>query len=87
MREAKYYATKPFIIMAIQWTGSNLDELFRFAGPRILGNPDTGILVDNFLESVAIPCPVGHWVIRGMKGEFYPCDPEVFAAKYEERKP
>lgn len=25
----------------------------------------------------------GQWIIKGMKGEFYPCDPEVFDAKYE----
>ncbi|HVL39892.1 MAG TPA: hypothetical protein VM328_10930 [Fimbriimonadaceae bacterium] len=26
---------------------------------------------------------VGDWIIRGVKGEFYPCDPDVFAATYE----
>jgi hypothetical protein len=26
---------------------------------------------------------IGQWIIRGMKGEYYPCDPEVFDAKYE----
>jgi hypothetical protein len=25
----------------------------------------------------------GDMVIRGVKGEFYPCKPDVFAAKYE----
>lgn len=25
----------------------------------------------------------GDWIIKGQKGEFYPCDPEIFAAKYE----
>ncbi len=25
----------------------------------------------------------GQWVIRGTKGELYPCDPEVFEASYE----
>lgn len=24
----------------------------------------------------------GWWIIKGVKGEFYPCDPEVFAASY-----
>jgi hypothetical protein len=24
------------------------------------------------------------YIIKGMKGEFYPCDPEVFHTKYEE---
>ncbi len=25
----------------------------------------------------------GDWVIKGLKGEFYPCKPDVFAQKYE----
>ena len=26
---------------------------------------------------------VGDWIIKGIKGEFYPCKPEIFAATYE----
>jgi len=26
---------------------------------------------------------LGDWVIRGVKGEFYPCKPDIFAATYE----
>ena len=25
----------------------------------------------------------GDWIIRGVKGEFYPCKPDVFAMTYE----
>lgn len=25
----------------------------------------------------------GDWIIRGIKGEFYPCNPEIFEATYE----
>ena len=32
-------------------------------------------------EMVARP---GWWIIRGVQGEFYPCDPDVFAQTYEE---
>jgi hypothetical protein len=27
---------------------------------------------------------VGDWVIRGVKGELYPCKPDVFAATYDQ---
>lgn len=27
---------------------------------------------------------VGDWVIQGIKSEFYPCKPDIFAATYEE---
>ncbi len=26
---------------------------------------------------------VGDWIIRGVKGEFYPCKPDIFGATYE----
>lgn len=26
---------------------------------------------------------VGDWIIKGVRGEFYPCKPDVFAATYE----
>jgi hypothetical protein len=28
----------------------------------------------------------GDWIIRGVKGEIYPCKPDIFAATYEEAK-
>ena len=29
----------------------------------------------------------GDWIIRGVKGEFYPCKPDIFAATYEPLPP
>lgn len=26
---------------------------------------------------------IGDWVIKGIKGEFYPCKPDIFEATYE----
>ena len=26
----------------------------------------------------------GDWIIKGVKGEFYPCKPDIFTATYEE---
>ncbi len=26
---------------------------------------------------------LGDWIIRGIKGEFYPCKPDIFEATYE----
>lgn len=26
---------------------------------------------------------VGDWIIKGVKGELYPCKPDIFAASYE----
>ena len=37
------------------------------------------------LEGGHIVCP-GDWIIKGVKGEFYPCKPDIFEATYEEVK-
>ena len=34
------------------------------------------------LEGGHIACP-SDWIITGIKGEFYPCKPDIFAATYE----
>ncbi len=36
----------------------------------------------NTLEG-AMRAEVGDWIIRGVKGELYPCKPDIFAATYE----
>ena len=42
----------------------------------------TGKLQVRTLEGVmTVEC--GDWIIRGVKGELYPCKPDVFAATYE----
>ncbi len=35
------------------------------------------------LEGEHIVCPKD-WIIKGIKGEFYPCKPDIFEATYEE---
>lgn len=34
------------------------------------------------LEGVMVASP-GDWIITGVKGERYPCKPDIFAATYE----
>ena len=35
------------------------------------------------LEGGHIVCP-GDWIIQGVKGELYPCKPDIFEATYDE---
>lgn len=37
------------------------------------------------LEGGHIVCP-GDWIIKSIKGELYPCKPDIFEATYEEEK-
>jgi hypothetical protein len=44
-------------------------------------NTDGGVDIIT-LEGTMTAQP-GDWIIRGVKGEFYPCKPDIFAATYE----
>jgi len=45
-------------------------------------DPADGALIIRTLEG-DMRASIGHYIIKGVKGEFYPCDPDVFAATYE----
>lgn len=78
----KKYKKKPIIIEAIQFTGENHEEVGRFAGLAVSRQGRNGKLVVKTLEGTMIVSP-GDFVIRGIKGEYYPCKPDVFEATYE----
>lgn len=42
----------------------------------------TAVVYDD-LHGTWVNLKTGQWVIRGVQGEFYPCDADVFAATYE----
>ena len=77
----KKYRKKPVTIEAIQWTGKNLSEIDNFMGGTV-GNKGT-ILVINTLEG-DMEASIGDYIIKGVKGEFYPCKPDIFTETYEE---
>jgi hypothetical protein len=39
--------------------------------------------VYDYLHNTWVGVKKGQWIIKGNKGEFYPCDAEIFEAKYE----
>lgn len=84
------YRKKPVEIEAVQWKGDNFNEIKQFSNDSELirqaldfdGKP-YGILYINTLEGRHI-AKVGDYIIKGVKGEFYPCKPEIFQMTYEE---
>ena len=77
------YQKKPVTIEAIQYTGRNYDELKRFCG-------DVEIIFDLFNKCIYIPtlegdvrASDGDFIIKGVKGEYYPCKPDIFVKTYE----
>jgi hypothetical protein len=79
------FQKKPIVIEAVQWDGKS-DTANSFLGEDY--GKDWEYAEDG--NSIIIPTPegrmrglVGDWIIRGVKGEPYPCKPDIFAAKYE----
>jgi len=76
------------MIQAIQWTGENTKEVLDFIGRQItVGqvNMFTGKVVDMDIPTLegTMKATVGDWIIKGVKGEFYPCKPDIFEQTYE----
>ena len=79
------FRKKPVVIEAIQWTGDNERDIAVFCPVVIaihVADGSVGYLQIGTLEG-AMTANVGDWVIRGVKGEFYPCKPDIFEATYE----
>lgn len=77
-----FFRKKPVVIEAIQWTGENYAEVLPFIGTEVEVTGAMGALIIHTLEGPMRAEP-HDWVIRGIKGEFYPCKPDIFAATYE----
>ena len=83
------YRKKPVVIDAVQWTGVNADEVLAFTGTSAQiessdchgEGPPRLVMIDTLEGRMA--AGLGDWIIRGVKGEFYPCKPDVFEATYE----
>jgi len=76
------FRKKPVVIEAVQWTGDNGGELREFVGEALIWSPTVCEFTIHTLEGY-MRADKGDWIIRGIKGEFYPCKPDIFAATYE----
>ena len=77
------FRKKPVEIQAMQFepgTGIAIKEWAKAHGQTILVR--NGVLDVPTLEGTMTAEP-GDWIIRGVKGEFYPCKPDIFNATYE----
>jgi hypothetical protein len=75
------FRKKPVVIEAMQWNGMNQRGIEEWAG--IIFAPDLSDRLAIFTLEGKIYASVGDWIIKGVKGEFYPCKPDIFEATYE----
>jgi len=75
---------KPVVISAVQYTGENFIELQEFVEAVFCNaKPDGTVEVYEYILGQWQVVPVGSFVIKGTKGEFYACSPEVFENIYD----
>lgn len=89
------YRKKPVIIEAMQWNGNNEIQIMDFVGQKLrVSRPPSQYEHDHDLTddiiNIFIPTLEGEmradrndYIIKGVKGEFYPCKPDIFHLTYE----
>lgn len=79
------YRKKPVVIDARQLTPLSIDGIEEWCGGSIKGvrSPPEQRCIDIQTLEGEMRAEIGDWVIKGVKGEFYPCKPEIFALTYE----
>jgi len=89
------YTKKPVTIEAIQWTKGTMDEVLTWMPSnrvviRVLGmeeNPYESLkwTYEYFIQTLEGDMKIseGDYIIKGVKGEFYPCKPDIFEMTYD----
>lgn len=79
-----FFQKKPVVIEAEQFTIENADIVLDFITCNRVPTFDSDgapILLIQTLEGQMV-ASLGDWIIKGVKGEFYPCKPDIFEQTY-----
>lgn len=81
------FRKKPIVIEAIQfYDGESVDKMQDAWGAgfqrAMSAHQEQDFLIITTLEGDH-KANLGDWIIKGIKGEFYPCKPDIFEATYE----
>ena len=79
------YRKKPVVIEALQFTEENKDQCFNFVQCTCTPDRDENGLPTLRIQTLEgeMTARLGDWIIKGVKGEFYPCQKEIFQETYE----
>ena len=79
------FRKKPVVITARKFTINSMEAVADWCGGSIKGMSlprKERIMHIQTLEG-EMTANLGDWIIKGVKGEFYPCKPDIFHATYE----
>lgn len=86
----KIYKKKPVKVEAVQFTGTNQEEIREWSnyevyptGTKLPENERTLEMVVSTLEGL-VKAKIGDYIIKGIRGEFYPCEKSIFEESYYE---
>ena len=88
MNTAQNYRKKPVVIQAIKLERDNIDAAYAFAFGKPINMSERTMIKERggmairTLEGVMV-ADFGDYVIKGVKGEVYPCKPDIFDITYE----
>ena len=79
------YRKRPVVVEARRLTLDNLEELEAWCGGAIKGLklPVEERCIDIQTLEGEMRADMGDWIIKGVKGEFYPCKPDIFDMTYD----
>lgn len=80
------YIKKPVVVEAVKWTGNNYKVIREFCGAHPQGHGHCWYSVDN-KEYISTPegemeVNIGDYIVKGVNGYFYICEPNVFEEMY-----
>ena len=76
-----WYRKRPVAVQALRWVGMNFQEVQQLC-PDATYQGKYGTLNIPTLEGT-MAAQLGDWIIKGVKGECYPCKPDIFEMTYE----
>lgn len=80
------FRKKPVVIDAEQWTKKNGSKVMKFTKElgtlRTITSLEPLQMIITTLEG-KMQVDENDWIIKGIRGEFYPCKPDIFEATYE----
>ena len=77
------FRKKPVVIDAVQWKGNNSTEVIALGGIKECEQSFVGDDLIIYTLEGAMKANKNDWIIKGVKGELYPCKPDIFEATYE----
>ena len=90
----KKYRKRPLEVYAVKWAGLDIRQIGSLLGKSNINRgevymghaPGDGNLYELEIKTLEgiMTAEIGDYIICGIKGELYPCKPDIFEASYDE---